>query len=169
MVAGSSRRKPLGEILRQAHLISSTQLEEALLEQSKTHKRIGEILVKRGWIKQETADFFAQHWTSIVTQEEKQPKQPLGHYLKQAGLLDEEQINSIIGEQGQGRLWVRIGASAALKGWVKQSTVDFFVEHLYPEYASDSPFTEPESSPKSGTEQRGWWFSRLENNSDNRN
>ncbi|ACK72334.1 hypothetical protein PCC7424_3960 [Gloeothece citriformis PCC 7424] len=165
MVDRKPTRKPLGEILRQANLVSPTQLEEALLEQSRTKGRIGEILVKRGCIKQETADFFAQDWIHLVTQKEKQP---LGHYLKQAGLLDDEQINTIIGEQNEGKLWIRLGALAALKGWVKQSTIDFFVEHLYPEQASESPFTKPKSSRKKskGLGLKGIWIPLLKNSQD---
>jgi hypothetical protein len=144
--------KPLGEILLQANLVSASQIEEALREQSLTQEgKIGEILARKGWIKQETADFFAHYWHSLVYQEKKyrqKPQKPLGYYLRQAGLLDEQQIRIILGEQEQGRLWVRLGASAAMKGWIKQSTVDFFVEHLFPEYATDSPFVKPKTNKK---------------------
>lgn len=133
--------KPLGEILQEASLVSATQIEEALREQSSPKKaRIGEILADHGWIKQETADFFAQYWRSIVNQK---GKKPLGYYLIAAGLLNEEQISTILGEQKQRKLWIRLGASAVIKGWIKQSTVDFFVEHLFPEYLEDSPFVRP--------------------------
>ncbi|WP_013320484.1 hypothetical protein [Gloeothece verrucosa] len=161
MITKKPTNKRLGEILRQANLVSSSQLEEALSEQSQTHNRIGDILVRRGWVKRETADFFATHWANLVNETEKPLKQPLGHYLKEAGLLDDEQINTIISEQDQGKLWVRLGASAALKGWLKQSTVDFFVEHLFPEQASDSPFTKAKSSQKTAKGRRSWFFSQM--------
>lgn len=38
---------PLGEMLIKRKLITSRQLQEALVEQSKTNKRLGEILIKR--------------------------------------------------------------------------------------------------------------------------
>lgn len=131
-------RQPLGEILQQAYLLSAFQLEEALKEQAiNGGKSIEEILIAKGWLKKETADFFTRKWAMLV----KQPsKQPLGYYLREAALLDDAQINQIIAEQGQGSLWIRLGANAVLKGWISQSTVDFFLENLFPEQAEASPF-----------------------------
>ncbi|MGH2414666.1 MAG: hypothetical protein ACRDEA_13470 [Microcystaceae cyanobacterium] len=142
VTAQGLEKQPLGEILQQANLVSATQIEEALIEQAQLQeRRIGEILAERGWLKQETADFFAEKWMHLVLQHKaKQAKQPLGYYLQEAALLDENQISAIISEQGQGRLWIRLGTLAVLKGWLKQSTVDFFVENLFPEHAEDSPF-----------------------------
>ncbi len=137
----------LGEMLQQAHLVTPAQIEEALQEQVRQpQSRLGEILARRGWLKQETADFFAERWAELVTQTEAPSKEPLGHYLKEAALLDEQQIQAILDEQEQKRLWVRLGALAALKGWLNQSTVDFFVQHLYPERSEDSPFIKPKNS-----------------------
>jgi hypothetical protein len=131
-------RQPLGEVLQQAYLVSAFQLEEALKEQATGRVgTIGEILAAKGWLKKETADFFASQWAMLVNQPDKKP---LGYYLKEAALLDEAQIHQIVSEQGQERLWIRLGTNAVLKGWLSQSTVDFFVENLFPEYAADSPF-----------------------------
>jgi hypothetical protein len=135
----SSRK--IGEILRQAYLITPSQLEEALQEQrSGKNQRIGEILAQKGCIKQETVDFFAQKWEKILRDPQSASRHPLGYYLKEAGLLDDEQIEAIVHEQQEKRLWVRLGTMAVLKGWLAQSVIDFFVEHLYPEQATDSPF-----------------------------
>lgn len=140
----------LGEILQHAHLVSPAQIEVALMEQAQQpERRLGEILARRGWLKQETADFFAQQWEALVAQSQTDSqsplKQPLGYYLQSAALLDESQIRAIISEQEQGRLWVRLGAFAVLKGWLKQSTVDFFVENLFPEHLNESPFVKPKT------------------------
>jgi len=131
----------IGELLRQAYLITPSQLEEALLEQSRNpQQRLGEILARKGWIKQETADFFAQKWREILKDSPSSSRHPLGYYLREAGLLDETQIQAIIDEQKKRNLWVRLGTMAVLKGWLAQSTVDFFLENLYPEEYEDSPF-----------------------------
>lgn len=59
--------KPLGLVLRKAGLISSEQVEIALKESLGLPKyKIGEILAIRGWIKPETADFFAEIWPYII-------------------------------------------------------------------------------------------------------
>ena len=51
--------KPVGQVLKQAGLISRNQIELALKEQSlNQHILIGEILSTRGWIKKETVEFF---------------------------------------------------------------------------------------------------------------
>ncbi|BAZ02037.1 hypothetical protein NIES37_60450 [Tolypothrix tenuis PCC 7101] len=118
--------KPLGKVLQQADLISSAQIEIALQEQTQyAGVRIGEILVSHGWLKQETADFFSEQWPAVLQQ---QAKQPLGAYLKDAGLLDEQQIVTILAEQPHKGL--RFGELAIFKGWLKPNTIKFFLEHL---------------------------------------
>ncbi len=116
----------LGEVLQQAGLVTNEQIEMALWEQSQSnYRRIGEILALRGWIPLKTADFFAEQWSQLLKQK---PKQLLGQYLKQAGLLDEEQVRDIIKEQEKTSL--RFGEIAVLKGWLKESTINFFLENL---------------------------------------
>jgi tetratricopeptide (TPR) repeat protein len=118
--------KPLGKVLQQADLISPEQVEIALKEQTQVAgMRIGEILASHGWLKQETADFFSQQWPMLL---EEKPKQPLGKYLAEAGLLNEHQIKTILTEQAQHDL--RFGELAVLKGWLKSTTIQFFLEHL---------------------------------------
>jgi tetratricopeptide (TPR) repeat protein len=118
--------KPLGKVLQQADLISSEHVEIALKEQTQLHGvRLGEILVSHGWLRQETADFFSHHWPALL---QHQPQQPLGQYLKDAGLLNEYQIQTILAEQQHNKL--RFGEIAVLKGWLKPTTIRFFLEHL---------------------------------------
>ncbi|MFN6568140.1 tetratricopeptide repeat protein [Dendronalium sp. ChiSLP03b] len=120
--------KPLGKVLQQADLISSEQVEIALKEQTQfAGLRLGEILASHGWLKQETADFFSQQWPAVL---EQKPKQPLGKYLEEAGLLNEQQIRTILAEQPKKNL--RFGELAVLKGWLKPTTIKFFLEHLAP-------------------------------------
>ena len=64
-------------------------------------------------------------WTVLLKQK---PKQPLGKYLEAAGLLNEHQIKTILAEQSQKNL--RFGELAVLKGWLKPTTIKFFLEHL---------------------------------------
>jgi hypothetical protein len=137
----TSQKKRLGETLLDANLISETQIEIALREQAQApQKRIGAIFVSKGWIRQETVDFFADEWQQILNQPRKNSHKQLGYYLQKAALLDEQEIKLLIEEQKQGSLWIRLGALATLRGFLHQSTVDFFLEHLFPEYAADSSF-----------------------------
>lgn len=144
----TSSSQLLGTLLQQADLVSAVQIEVALKDQARyPNIRIGEILALRGWLKQETADFFAQHWKII---KEQKRQQPLGYYLKEAALLDEEQISQILAEQA--KLSLRFGVLAVDKGWLKQTTVNFFLKHLLVEQQLYLPCTElDEIIPVSGT------------------
>ena len=123
----------LGEILQSAALISAAQLEVAVHNQHQADNiLLGEILALHGWIKQDTADFFAEQWPKLVQQIYRQ--QRIGDYLKSAALLNETQINSILKEQWQ--TGVKFGNLAVVKGWLKPATVDFFLTYLFPEQRS---------------------------------
>ncbi|MBE9202909.1 hypothetical protein IQ218_04860 [Synechocystis salina LEGE 06099] len=125
----------LGEILRDADLITEAQIQVALQDQQYSPLLIGEILAVRGWLHQETADFFAESWPRMV---KTRDRRPLGYYLQQAYLLQEAQVNLILEEQL--KLGIRFGSVAVLKGWVKQKTLDYFLEHLVPEAKTTSAF-----------------------------
>jgi hypothetical protein len=121
-----SSQKPIGEILQEAGLIYDSQLQVALQDQIiYPDLRLGEILALRGWIKQETVDFFAEEWSNLIIQT---PRQPLGYYLKRAALLDETQIQIILQEQED--IKFHFGALAVFKGWLPPTTLDFFLDNL---------------------------------------
>lgn len=134
-MAQSPCSRLLGEILREADLITEAQIQVALQDQQYSPLPIGEILVVRGWLHQETVDFFAESWPRMV---KTRDRRPLGYYLQQAYLLQEDQVNLILEEQR--KLGVRFGSVAVLKGWVKQKTLDYFLEHLMPEAITTSAF-----------------------------
>jgi len=120
--------KPIGEILQDAGLITSPQLEVALRDQAYYQEmRLGEILALRGWIKQDTADFFVQEWFKLVNQ---RIEHPIGFYLQKAGLLTEQDIKEILSEQN--RYSLRFGDTAVKEGLIKPNTVEFFLQNLFP-------------------------------------
>jgi hypothetical protein len=128
--------KTLGAILQEADLVSSRQIDSAL--QDKIHYpdlRIGEILANKKLIKPETADFFVQDWTKAVIESEKNA---LGYYLKQAAILDSEQIELVLAEQRASG--VRFGTVAVFQGFMKSTTLDFFLTNLFPQESRISPF-----------------------------
>lgn len=131
----SSQLKLLGELLKEADLITAAQIEVALHEQRYYPLPIGEILTLHGWVQQETADFFVEYWDNLLN---SSSRHPLGHYLELASLLDEKQICTILEEQRS--LGIRFGAVAVLKGWLKQKTVDYFLENLFPAAKTTSDF-----------------------------
>lgn len=116
----------LGEILRQAGLISEAQIQVALEEQKiYSNLRIGEILALHGWISKETVNFFAQEWLNLLGQP---AYHPIGYYFRRASLLNDQQIQRILHEHK--RIGLRFGEVAVLNGFIKAKTLEFFLRHL---------------------------------------
>lgn len=120
------QKKPLGMVLQSAGLISSQQLAKALKIQAEyTQMKLGEILILQEAIQPQTIDFFVYQWQEIKAEGQQLP---LGQYLQDAHLLNSEQVKFILAEQQkQQRLF---GEIAVEQGWIKQKTVDFFVNSL---------------------------------------
>ncbi|MDY6937689.1 MAG: WecB/TagA/CpsF family glycosyltransferase [Cyanobacteriota bacterium] len=118
---------PLGQILREAGLISPEQVALALeFQQAQENRlRFGEIITNRGWLERETVDLFAEYLPQVATSSRVQP---IGYYLKRAKLLDDRQINEILLEQDRANL--RFGEVAVRKGWVKAETIDSVLRYL---------------------------------------
>lgn len=136
--------KTLGEILQEADLVSFRQIELALQDKMQyPDLRIGELLAHKKLIKPETADFFAQDWTKAMIESEKNA---LGYYLKQAAILDSVQIELILAEQRASG--VRFGTVAVFQGFIKSTTLDFFLTNLFPEESKASPFIDMYSGSK---------------------
>lgn len=127
-LANSQSHKPLGEILVEAGLISLHQIEIALTEQKQYNCQIGEILANHNWIKQQTADFFAEKWPGLLG---KQLTRPLALYLYAAALLDKRQLLVLKQKQIQTKSESRLHSLAVEQGYVKQVTVDFFLRYLF--------------------------------------
>ena len=130
----SKSTKPLGEILIEAGLISASQLEIALYQQETDSRKIGEILATHNWVKQKTADFFADKWTGLLNQKQKKP---LVYYFRHSGLLNEEQIDFLLREQKQQEKPTRFHRIAVEQGFLKQLTVDFFLSNIFQIYHSN--------------------------------
>ena len=130
----SQANKPLGEILIEAGLITASQIEFALHQQADTDLKIGEILASHNWIKQQTADFFAEKWSKVIDQKQKKP---LVYYFSHAGLLNEQQIAQIMKEQQLEEKPTRFHRLAVKKGYLKQITVDFFLANIFNIYSSN--------------------------------
>lgn len=126
----------IGERLCASDLISDHQLETALYEQRLYEMmRLGEILTLHGWVQQQTADFFGDQWPYPDTQADPVP---IGSYLRRAGLIDRNMVDAILAAQQKTGL--RFGALAVLNGYIRQATLDFFVEQFYPEHIGEPPY-----------------------------
>lgn len=124
----SSFKQPVGQVLKQAGLISTPQLDLALRDQSLNEQMlIGEILSMRGWIKIETVEFFVDRLPGLI---KKKQQQPLGYYLKQAGLLNDNQVKYLLYLQNQKQSWIRFGKLAVINKLLKPKTLDFFLGNI---------------------------------------
>jgi hypothetical protein len=138
--------KPIGTILQEADLITPPQLEVALRDQAYYEDmRLGEILALRGWISQDTADFFGQDWLKLVN---ARIEHPIGFYLNKAGLISELDIQKILREQHANSL--RFGDVAVKQGLLKPSTVNFFLENLFPSQLGDRRKNSPAKEKSAG-------------------
>ncbi|MGB3513763.1 MAG: hypothetical protein WBA93_32060 [Microcoleaceae cyanobacterium] len=117
----------LGQVLQQAGLISQTQIRVALTIQQNTEDgvKIGQVIVNKGWLKQETIDFFAE---DLLKLNHSLENQPIGYYLKKSKLLNDEQISSILSEQKEVNL--RFGEIAVKKKWLNLETVEYILQYL---------------------------------------
>jgi tetratricopeptide (TPR) repeat protein len=131
-VQASQTKVPIGQLLVKAGLISENQLNLALQNQAipgYEDLRLGEILALRGWVKQETVDFFAARWEQLLSSVQMTGHhQKIGDYLADAQLLTQEQVVAILqAQQEQPNLF---GQLAVAQGYLKQQTVDFFADNL---------------------------------------
>ncbi len=129
IVSRPSSDKQLLKTLLEADLVSQKQIQLAREDLKESNQQsIAEILIYRGWIEQKTIDFFKEKWPHILRQK---TRNPIGYYLKEAGLLTEEQIECILKRQQEKHsCWIKFGQLAVIKGWVKQKTIEFFVDSL---------------------------------------
>ena len=126
LTSGSLSSQPLGVVLQQAGLLVSSQLEVALRDQTQHWDlRLGEILDLRGWVKQQTSDFFADQFALLKVEPHKHP---FGFYLREAALLDDDQIRRILQQQCQ--VDAKFGTLAVHNGWLALKTLTFLVQHF---------------------------------------
>lgn len=124
------RNVPLGILLQKAGLISAGEIEVAL-EDQKHHSNLkfGQILATRGWVKQETADFFAREWHSMILEVKRgEAKYRLGESLEKAGLLNALQIQEILDLQKTTNKC--FGQIAVEQGYIKEKTLNLFMKNL---------------------------------------
>lgn len=139
-----TKKKALGTILQEADLVSPYQIQSALQDQvAHPNLKIGEILVQRDLIKPETADFFVQDWSNVMMQPNKNA---LGYYLRRAAILNSGQIEVILAVQRDSG--IRFGTIAVFQGFLKSTTLDFFLTNLFPEELHVSPFINMNSRRK---------------------
>ena len=121
-----NHQPPLGLLLQNAGLITDKQLQKALETQAKyTRMKPGEILVLQEGLQAKTIIFFVEQWYKLI---DLGQQFPIGYYFKKASLLNEQQIKIILEEQKDSKQ--KFGAIAVQKGWIKPTTVDFFLKAL---------------------------------------
>lgn len=116
---------PIGRVLQQAGLVSPEHIKAARSDQEKSWRPLGEILVERGIIQKQTVDFFVNHWPKIQSGVKRAK---LEQCLMDAGLITAEQWEDSVQEKEQSGLGIE--SIFILKGWVNETTINFFREHL---------------------------------------
>ena len=134
-------KKPLGQILLEAGLISINQLEIALKEQQESGLEIGEIIALYKWVDRKTVVFFAERWKKLI---QAKTKQPLIYYFQESGLLSESQIQTLLEKSEYQEKKSRFHHLVVEAGLLKQVTVDYFLTYLFGLYSpSNVPLDKP--------------------------
>ena len=168
----------IGELLVAAGLLSEARVQVALLDKNRSdgQYRTGEILAMRGWVRQETTDFFVDVLPKLAS---TSSRLLLGEYLTLAHLLTPDQVDALLKEQKQ--CGVRLGSLAVMRGWLPKRTLDFLLEVLFPDRMHenelemrvvgqtvnfpdpddyDDEYDTPERSPEPDVEDDPWSFDR---------
>ncbi len=116
---------PLGEILQQAGLLSPETIRQALqfqVSNSNNQYLFGEILVRQGYIRKETVDFFVDDLPQLIKIDNRLR---LGDYFEHAGLLNAQQIAQTLNYQAKTQK--KFGEIITQQGWVNPQTLDWFI------------------------------------------
>lgn len=118
----------LAHYLIEAGLLTPTQVKTAFSEQKVTGLRLSEFIVRKRWLKGQTVEFLMHKLLlrdkAVVQTDDKR----LGHYLVEAGLLTQGQIETALSEQKESGL--RLGELLVKKGWLKQQTIEFLIKEV---------------------------------------
>ena len=115
----------IGELLLKAGIVTSKEINIASMVQEVYPKeKFGKILVDRGLVKPQTMNFFLQRFP-LIHRELHHP--PIGHYLQEAGVMDEDRVARVLKLQKKSPLPVKFGHMAASAGFVNQLTVDIIL------------------------------------------
>ena len=117
----SLTEKPLGVYLLEASLVTLEQLDAALNEQQTTKARLGDTLVSQGVVSQQTIDYIME---KVVSKSQR----PLGTYLLEAGLVNQEQLDIALNEQKT--TGARLGDILTSKDVVKPQTIEYLVNEV---------------------------------------
>ncbi len=127
-----TKKQPIGQLLVEAGLIAKPQLDLALADQKTRYYqdlRLGEILALRGWVSQQTSDFFVSSWQDILDKSATRNYQiKIEKCLYLAGLITRNQILEI--SQNRTLDQARLSAALLESGYIRQQTLDFFVQNL---------------------------------------
>lgn len=128
----------IGTHLLEAGLLTSEQLDVAIAEQDlQTAARLGEVIQKRGWVKERTIQFLLDHANNkLADNPELDACAQLGAHLVEAGLVTSAQVEQALLEQKTSNK--RLGEILVNHDWVTPQTVEYMMKHLSkPEVATE--------------------------------
>lgn len=86
--------KKLGNYLMEAGLLTAAQIEVALADQQITSMRLGEVLVRRGWVKEETIEYLMQ---KVILPERTASPDQTSSYLE----LSRKLLKTLMSQSGE--------------------------------------------------------------------
>ncbi len=106
----------IGELLVKKELITDDQLLQALAEQQETGKKLGSIVINRGWLEEKI------FYQVLLENDAKSPVRHIGGMLVEKGFITQEQLKQALDEQK--RTGQKIGD--ILRQWQWVDSEDFY-------------------------------------------
>lgn len=120
--AAAGPREPIGELLLAAGRLTRPQLDRALAEQRFTKERLGEVLVRKGWLGQaELTALLAFQQRLEATRAGRAGPLQLGNLLVSTGRISSEQLQDGIERQSRSRQ--RLGEALVVAGAITELDV----------------------------------------------
>ncbi len=124
--ADYKQQEGLMQKVMEAGLITPSQLEEAQAEEGAHRLLPSEQWTLKGWLKPETIDFLL-HDKELIEALPVASQQPIGEYLKMAGLLTETQVIEALRLQKQRKIY--FGSALVEKEFISEDTLNFFLRY----------------------------------------
>jgi hypothetical protein len=128
-------RQRLGELLRAAERITARQLDEALAEQRQGSRKLGEILIDKGWLTQNEKDVVLEFQRRQMGEPPVSGKFDLGNILVANGQITRSQLeDALLRQVTSGRC---IGEELITAGHVSKNQVEdgLLLQHKLVTYA----------------------------------
>lgn len=129
----TSNQRLIGQLLKEAGIIAQPQLDLVLANQRMpvySEMRLGELLMLRGWVSEQTMSFFVFRWSEIIREAKTgKRKVKLGQCIYEADLITREQVLALLREKKASK--TDPYSLMLAHGYISQKTMNYFIKNLF--------------------------------------